>query len=62
MYDRDGPFRGMSTAGMTAWIAAAIVYFAANRFSDIGGTLPALAASVLVYVVMTRRWDRSAAE
>jgi hypothetical protein len=40
-----GTFRGVSTAGMVAWAAGA-AFFAAG---SLGGTLPALAVSVLVY-------------
>ena len=54
LYDPAGRFRGVSIAGMIAWAAGAAVYFAAG---SIGGTLPALAVSVLVYraLLYTRR-------
>ena len=54
LYQPAGPFRGVSTAGVAAWAAGAAAYFAAG---SIGGTLPALAVSVLVYRVLryTRR-------
>jgi purine-cytosine permease-like protein len=41
-----------NVAGMTAWIAGAIVYRLA---APIGATLPALAASMLVYAVVARQ-------
>jgi purine-cytosine permease-like protein len=53
-YDAAGPFRGANVAGVSAWIAAAAVYFAANRWSGIGGTMPALATSIAVYAVARR--------
>jgi purine-cytosine permease-like protein len=46
LYDPAGSFRGVSAAGMMAWAAGAAAFFAAG---SIGGTLPALAVSVLVY-------------
>jgi purine-cytosine permease-like protein len=54
LYDRTGPFRGVSAAGMIAWAAGAAAFFAAG---SIGGTLPALAVSVIVYQALrhTRR-------
>jgi len=52
MYDASGPFRGMSAPGMIAWGAGAAAYFAAG---SIGGTLPAFAVSVIVYVALKRR-------
>jgi NCS1 family nucleobase:cation symporter-1 len=54
LYDQAGPFGGVSTAGLTAWIAAAIVYFAANRATVVGGTIPALVTSVVVYTFIAR--------
>ena len=60
LYDAAGPFRGVSTGGMTAWIAGAVVYFAATRWSDIGGTVPSLAVSIVVYATVSRRADRRA--
>jgi purine-cytosine permease-like protein len=47
LYDASGRFGGVSKAGVTAWTAGAIVFFAAG---SIGGTLPSLAVSMLVYV------------
>jgi nucleobase:cation symporter-1, NCS1 family len=55
MYDQTGRFRGASFAGMTAWLLAAAVYFAADRLAGIGGTVPALAVSVVVYTVLAKR-------
>ena len=54
LYDPAGSFRGVSTAGVIAWAAGAAAFFAAG---SIGGTLPALAVSVLVYrtLLYTRR-------
>jgi purine-cytosine permease-like protein len=46
LYNPSGSFRGVSIAGVTAWAAGAAAFFAAG---SIGGTLPALAVSVLVY-------------
>jgi len=51
LYDAAGPFRGMSIAGMTAWGAGAAAYFAAGA---IGGTLPAFAVSIAVYLGVRR--------
>ena len=54
LYDTAGSFRGVSIAGVTAWAAGAAAFFAAG---SIGGTLPALAVSMLVYraLLYTRR-------
>jgi purine-cytosine permease-like protein len=52
LYDPAGPFRGVSIAGMVAWAAGAAAYFASG---SIGGTLPALAVSVLVYRALLRK-------
>jgi NCS1 family nucleobase:cation symporter-1 len=54
LYQPDGAFRGVAVAGVTAWGAGAAVYVAAG---SIGGTLPALAVSILVYRALryTRR-------
>jgi purine-cytosine permease-like protein len=54
LYNPAGSFRGVSIAGMAAWAAGATAFFAAG---SIGGTLPALAVSVLVYraLLYTRR-------
>ena len=53
LYDADGPFRGVSMAGMPAWAAGAAAFFAPG---SIGGTLPALVVSVGVY--LTRKGSR----
>jgi NCS1 family nucleobase:cation symporter-1 len=60
MYDVAGPFRGASASGLAAWIAGAAVYFTANRWSDIGGTVPSLAVSIVVYSVASRLGGRRA--
>jgi NCS1 family nucleobase:cation symporter-1 len=54
LYDPAGVFRGVSAAGVTAWAAGAAAFFASG---SIGGTLPALAVSVIVYrgLLYTRR-------
>jgi purine-cytosine permease-like protein len=54
LYDSAGPFRGVSIPGVAAWAAGAIVFFAANYWSGIGGTVPALLTSVVVYTVAVR--------
>jgi purine-cytosine permease-like protein len=46
LYHERGAFRGVSIAGVTAWTVGALVFFAAG---SIGGTLPALAVSIVVY-------------
>jgi NCS1 family nucleobase:cation symporter-1 len=51
LYDAAGPFRGASLPGLTAWGAGAAAYFAAGA---IGGTLPAFAISILVYLGLRR--------
>ena len=51
LYDPRGRFRGMSPAGLAAWTAGAVVYFAADRWTAIGGTVPALATSIFVYAL-----------
>ena len=54
LYAPAGSFRGVSFAGLAAWGAGAAAFFAAG---SIGGTLPALAVSILVYraLLYTRR-------
>ncbi len=52
LYDPAGTFRGISIAGLSGWAAGAAAFFAAG---SIGGTLPALATSVLVYWGLQRR-------
>jgi hypothetical protein len=54
MYDSGGPFRGVAPPGIAAWAAGAIVYFAGNSWSAVGGTIPALVTSVVVYTVAVR--------
>jgi NCS1 family nucleobase:cation symporter-1 len=51
LYDSAGPFRGVSMPGITAWGAGAMVFFAANRWTSIGGTVPALVTSMVVYAL-----------
>jgi NCS1 family nucleobase:cation symporter-1 len=51
LYDSSGPFRGVSIAGMAAWGVGAAAYFLAG---SIGGTLPALASSIVVYLGVRR--------
>ena len=45
LYNEAGAFRGFSMAGLLAWAAGAVAFFAAG---SIGGTLPALAVSIVV--------------
>ena len=54
LYDPAGSFRGVSVPGMVAWGAGAAAFFAAG---SVGGTLPALTVSIVVYRVLryTRR-------
>ena len=54
LYNPSGSFRGVSVAGVVAWAAGAGAFFAAG---SIGGTLPALAVSILAYRALryTRR-------
>ena len=54
LYNAAGSFRGVSIAGVVAWASGAAAFFAAG---SIGGTLPALTVSVLVYraLLYTRR-------
>jgi len=52
LYDGAGPYRGGNVAGLLAWIAGAIVYFAAG---SLGGTLPAIVVSVVTYIALHRR-------
>lgn len=58
LYDPTGPHArrgGFSLGGVTAWVAGALVYHLAG---PIGGTLPSLAATVLVYGAVTPRGSR----
>jgi NCS1 family nucleobase:cation symporter-1 len=50
MYQPLGPFRGVMPAGMAAWAIGALVYFVAGR-TEIGGTVPSLLASIVVYAL-----------
>jgi len=55
LYAAEGPYRtnhGWSTAGTVAWIGGAGVFYGTQR---IGASLPTLAASILIYVVLARR-------
>jgi len=54
LYEPSGPFRGVSVAGVVAWAAGAAAFYASG---SLGGTLPALAVSILVYraLLYTRR-------
>ena len=51
LYDASGPFRGVSVPGVAAWGAGAAAYYAAGA---VGGTLPAFAVSILVYLGLRR--------
>jgi NCS1 family nucleobase:cation symporter-1 len=51
LYDNAGRFRGYSKAGLAAWAAGAIAFFAAG---SIGGTLPAFAVSMVTYGMLRR--------
>jgi NCS1 family nucleobase:cation symporter-1 len=51
LYDGAGRFRGVNVAGLLAWAAGGIVFFAAG---SIGGTVPALVVSIAVYIALGR--------
>ena len=54
LYDRRGRYGqqgGWSIAGLAAWIAGAIVFYASTA---IGGVLPSLAVTIAVYAVVDR--------
>jgi purine-cytosine permease-like protein len=54
LYDRRGPYaahRGWSLAGTAAWIGGAAAFAAAG---NLGGTVPSLVTSIVVYAVVTR--------
>jgi purine-cytosine permease-like protein len=54
LYDPNGPYgasRGWSIAGTAAWIAGAVVFYAAQ---SIGSTVPSLIVSILVFVAVER--------
>jgi NCS1 family nucleobase:cation symporter-1 len=52
LYDANGRLAGVSTPGLLAWAAGAAAYFA---LGSIGGTMPALAVSIGIYLVLTNR-------
>ena len=54
LYDPAGPFRGVSMPGIVAWACGVAAFFGARSH---GGTLPALAVSIVVYraLLYTRR-------
>jgi NCS1 family nucleobase:cation symporter-1 len=52
LYDGAGAFRGVSLVGIAAWSSGALVFFAADRWTGFGGTLPSLAVSVVVYTLL----------
>jgi len=51
LYDEGGQFAGFRSAGIAAWTGGAIAFFAAG---PIGGTLPSLVVSVVIYVMLRR--------
>ena len=51
LYDARGRFAGFLWAGIAAWIAGAVAFYAAG---SVGGTLPSLAASMAIYVMLRR--------
>ena len=51
LYDPAGRFRGVNAAGLSAWAAGGIVFYAAGSF---GGTLPAIIVSIVTYVAVSR--------
>ena len=51
LYKETGAYRGFSAAGLVAWAAGVLAFFAAG---SIGGTIPALAVSVVAYVALRR--------
>ena len=51
LYNETGRFRGFLPAGLIAWIAGAVAFFAAG---SIGGTLPAFAVSIVTYGMLRR--------
>ncbi len=54
LYDERGPFGGVLVPGVVAWAAGAIAFYAAG---SIGGTVPAMVVSIVVYLALnyTRR-------
>lgn len=54
LYDREGPYSsglGFSPGAILAWATGTIVYFKA---AEVGGTLPAIVATIAVYLVARR--------
>ena len=54
LYDRGGRYGqrgGWSIAGLAAWIAGAVVFYASTA---IGGVLPSLAVTIVVYAAIDR--------
>ena len=51
LYDNAGRFRGINAAGVLAWAAGAGLFYAAG---SAGGTVPALVASIAVYIGLRR--------
>ena len=51
LYDRNGAIPRWAPAGLLAWTAGTVAYFLS---APIGGTLPALFVSLVVYVALTR--------
>ena len=59
LYDATGRFRGVDAAGVLAWAAGGIVFFAAG---SAGGTVPALAVSIAAYIALGRVIDRCSSQ
>lgn len=53
LYDTVGPYRGVLVPGVVAWALGAATYYLTAPW---GGTLPALATSILAYLALARRW------
>ena len=51
LYDQRGRFAGFRFAGIAAWTGGALAFFAAG---PIGGTVPSLVVSVVIYVMLRR--------
>src|SRR4029077_8263812 len=51
LYNETGAFRRVSIAGVGAWAAGVAAFFAAG---SVGGTIPALIVSVVVYLTLRR--------
>jgi cytosine permease len=54
LYDTAGPYRGVLVPGIAAWALGAAAYYLAAPW---GGTLPALAAAVVSYLLLRRLWQ-----